>query len=101
MGDVTITDNRSQYVEFTTPFTEIGVGTIVRVKANKDMWIFLKPIGVDLCLVTLVFFVLTGIVIWVIEKPINKEFQGSPSEQIGTTFFSTLFFSSSKYSIIP
>uniref|UniRef100_A0A161WZ08 Ionotropic glutamate receptor C-terminal domain-containing protein n=1 Tax=Daucus carota subsp. sativus TaxID=79200 RepID=A0A161WZ08_DAUCS len=94
VGDVTITDNRSQYVEFTIPYTDIGVGTIARVKTNEDMWIFTKPIDVDLCLLTAVFSILTGIIIWAIEKPINEEFQGSPSEQIGTIFFSTLIFSS-------
>ncbi|WOG95092.1 hypothetical protein DCAR_0314394 [Daucus carota subsp. sativus] len=94
VGDVTITNNRSQYVEFTIPYTEIGVGTITKVKENEDMWIFTKPVGADLCLITAVFFILTGIVIWFIEKPINKEFQGSLSQQIGTIFFSTLFLSS-------
>ncbi|KAK8637482.1 hypothetical protein V6N13_064901 [Hibiscus sabdariffa] len=42
------------------------------------------------------FFIFTGIVVWLIEHRINNnEFQGSPSEQIGTIFwysFSTLVF---------
>lgn len=101
VGDTTITKNGSQYVEFTIPYTDLGVGTIVKVKANKDMWIFTKPVSVDLCLITTVFLILTGIVIWVIEKPTNKEFQGSLSQQIGTIFFSTLSLSSGKHSIFP
>ncbi|WOG95091.1 hypothetical protein DCAR_0314393 [Daucus carota subsp. sativus] len=96
VGDISITAERSLYVDFTTPYTDIGVGTIVKIKTNKDMWIFTKPIGADLCLMTAVFFILTALLIWVIEKPINKDFQGSPSEQLGTIFFSTLFFSSSE-----
>ncbi|XP_017238897.1 glutamate receptor 1.4 [Daucus carota subsp. sativus] len=94
VGDVTITNNRSHFVDFTIPYTDIGVGTITKVKENKDMWIFTKPVGADLCLITAVFFILTAIVIWFIEKPFNKEFQGSLYQQIGTIFLSTLFLSS-------
>nr|XP_017241078.1 PREDICTED: glutamate receptor 1.3-like [Daucus carota subsp. sativus] len=92
VGDISITYNRSRYVDFTTPYTDIGVGTIARVKRNKDLWIFTKPVSVNLCLMTAAFFIVTGIVIWLIEKPVNKAFQGSLSEQAGTIFFSTLFF---------
>ncbi|KAK1354000.1 hypothetical protein POM88_047256 [Heracleum sosnowskyi] len=78
VGDISITAARLKYVHFTIPYTDLGVGTIARVKTNKkDMWIFAKPIGLDLCLMMAVFFIFTGIVIWVIEKPKNKEFQGS------------------------
>ncbi|KAK1358600.1 Glutamate receptor 1.3 [Heracleum sosnowskyi] len=94
VGDISIMAERSRYVDFTNPYTDIGVGTIAKRKNNKDMWIFAKSIGVDLCLVTVVFFILTGLLIWAIEKPTNKDFEGSPSEQLGTIFFSTIFFSS-------
>ncbi|KAK0591069.1 hypothetical protein LWI29_035266 [Acer saccharum] len=67
VGDISITENRSLYVDFTLPYSDLG------------------------CFI----FILTGIVIWLIEHPINNEFQGSISQQIGTIFwfsFSTLVF---------
>ncbi|KAK1568375.1 hypothetical protein Q3G72_023745 [Acer saccharum] len=93
VGDVTITANRSLYVDFTLPYTDVGVGMIP--KDSKNMWIFLKPLTTDLWLSSAAFFVLTGFVIWLIERPINDEFQGSMSQQTGIIFrfsFSTLVF---------
>ena len=93
--------NRSLYVDFTIPYTDIGVGMVVPNK-NKNMWIFLKPLSVDLWITTAAFFILTGIIVWIIEHPNNEEFQGSLSQQIGTVLwfsFSTLVFAHSKYSL--
>ncbi|KAJ4719201.1 Glutamate receptor [Melia azedarach] len=95
VGDTTITANRSLYVDFTLPYTDMGIGMIVPTEQNNNMWIFLKPLKADLWLTTAVFFVLTGFIIWIIEHPINDEFQGSRAQQIGTMFwysFSTLVF---------
>ncbi|XP_059626903.1 glutamate receptor 2.2-like [Cornus florida] len=94
MGDTTITANRSLYVDFTMPYTDLGVGTIARVD-NKNMWIFLKPLDSNLWLTSAVFFLLTGFVVWVIEHPVNEEFQGSAAQQMEMIFwfsFSTLVF---------
>ncbi|CAB4299647.1 unnamed protein product [Prunus armeniaca] len=94
VGDTTITWNRSLYVDFTVPFTDLGMGTLVP-KEEETMWIFLKPLSADLWITSAGFFILTGFVVWIIEKPVNQEFQGSPSQQIGTIFwfsFSTLVF---------
>ncbi|KAL2488330.1 Glutamate receptor 1.3 [Forsythia ovata] len=83
VGDITITSNRSQYVDFTLPFTELGVGMVARVD-NKDPWFFLKPLSVDLWIMSACFFILTGFIVWFIEHPTNEEFQGSLAWQIGT-----------------
>ncbi|KAK0590887.1 hypothetical protein LWI29_032832 [Acer saccharum] len=48
VGDVTITANRSLYVDFTLPYTEVGVGMIAPKGSNNNMWIFLKPLTTDL-----------------------------------------------------
>ncbi|KAJ4719294.1 Glutamate receptor [Melia azedarach] len=99
VGDTTITANRSLYVDFTLPYTDMGFGMIVPTEQNNNMWIFLKPLKADLWLTTAVFFVLTGFIIWIIEHPINDEFQGSRAQQIGTMFwysFSTLVFAQSE-----
>ncbi|KAI7984631.1 Glutamate receptor 1.3 [Camellia lanceoleosa] len=95
LGDVTIRANRSLYVDFTLTYTDIGVGSVARVDMKKNMWIFLKPLDSDLWLTSAGFFILTGFVVWIIERPINKEFQGSRAQQIGTVLwfsFSTLVF---------
>lgn len=100
IGDLTFTANRSSYVDFTLPYTDVGVGMIA-AKDSKNMWIFLRPLTIDLWLSTAAFFVLTGLIVWLIERPINAEFQGSVSQQIGIIFwfsFSTLVFAHSKLS---
>ncbi|KAL2488375.1 Glutamate receptor 2.2 [Forsythia ovata] len=83
VGDITITSNRSRYVDFTVPFTELGVGMVSRLN-NKDPWFFLKPLSGRLWITSAGSFILTGFVVWLIEHPINEEFQGSVASQIGT-----------------
>ncbi|KAL8055716.1 hypothetical protein ABFX02_04G073800 [Erythranthe guttata] len=82
VGDITVVSNRSEYVDFTLPYTELGVGVVVRL--NKDSWFFLKPLKADLWITTGCFFILIGFVVWLIEHRINEEFQGPPARQIGT-----------------
>ncbi|XP_019193278.1 PREDICTED: glutamate receptor 2.1-like isoform X4 [Ipomoea nil] len=97
VGDVTILSSRSEHVDFTFPFTESGVSVVVPVKQNdkKNAWIFLKPLRRELWVMTGVFFVFIGTVIWVLEHRENKEFQGPCHKQIGMILwfsFSTLVF---------
>ncbi|KAL0856066.1 hypothetical protein Bca101_061219 [Brassica carinata] len=69
VGDITITANRSKYVDFTVPFTEMGLGIV----APKE----------------------SSFIVWLIERPDNKDFQGSWSKQIGVIFwfgFTTLVY---------
>ncbi|CAF1715807.1 unnamed protein product [Brassica napus] len=93
VGDITITANRSMYVDFTMPFTEMGLGTVAPKETN--MWVFFHPLTRDLWITSAAFFVLTGFIVWLIERPKNKDFQGSWSKQIGIIFwfgFSTLVY---------
>nr|XP_043626691.1 glutamate receptor 2.8-like [Erigeron canadensis] len=95
-GDVTILAKRTDYADFTLPYTEAGISLIVPIKdERKSPWIFLRPLENELWITTGWFFLYTGLVIWVLEHHINKEFRGPPGEQIGTIFwfsFSTLVF---------
>ncbi|KAL7584331.1 hypothetical protein Lser_V15G42039 [Lactuca serriola] len=94
IGDFTITSNRSLYVDFTLPFTDLGVGIIAR-NAKDSMWIFLDPLSANLWITTSCFFIFLGFVIWFIEHRTNQEFQGSAPQQLGTTLwfaFSTLVY---------
>ncbi|KAK4852104.1 hypothetical protein QYF36_021143 [Acer negundo] len=87
VGDITITAERSLYVDFTLPYTDLGVGTVAPKDSKNSVWIFLEPFTCDLWLTSVAFFVLTGFVIWLIEHPINNEFQGPISQQIGMIFW--------------
>lgn len=101
VGDTTILAYRTQFVDFTMPYTESGVSMVVPVKKNNStgMWIFLRPLTLDLWLAIFSVFVLTGFMLWVIERSNNEEFPGTPFQQLGTIFyfvFSTLSFSHGK-----
>ncbi|KAH7858949.1 hypothetical protein Vadar_029711 [Vaccinium darrowii] len=89
VGDVTILANRSNFVDFTLPFTESNVAMILRIHndGRKNAWIFMKPLQMDLWLTIGVFFMFTGFVVWVLEHRVNKEFRGLPSKQVGMMFW--------------
>ncbi|EOY29257.1 Glutamate receptor 2.9 [Theobroma cacao] len=97
VGDTTIVANRSQYVDFTLPYTESGVSMFVPIRDNrrKNAWVFLKPLTWDLWVTSACFFLFIGFVVWVLEHRINEDFRGPPSHQAGTSFwfsFSTMVF---------
>lgn len=104
-GDVTIVANRSQFVDFTLPFTESGVTMVVPVRKyrRRSAWEFLKPLTWQLWLTSLFSFVFMGFLIWILEHRINEDFRGPPSHQIGLIFwfaFSTMVFAQSKYLLL-
>ena len=89
IGDITILANRSLYVDhFTLPYTESGVSMVVLVKDNesKNLWIFLKPLSLNLWLTAGAAFIFTGFVVWVLEHRVNTEFRGPPKQQLGLIF---------------
>ncbi|KAJ3696124.1 hypothetical protein LUZ60_001501 [Juncus effusus] len=89
VGDTTIRFNRTNYVDFTMPYTQSGVLMVVPIKpdASTSMWIFLKPLTTTLWLTSLAFFFFTGFVVWLIEHRINPEFRGTPCQQSGLIFY--------------
>ena len=103
VGDITIVARRSLYVDFTLPYMESVVSMLVLEKddESKNLWIFLKPLSINLWLTTGVAFIFTGLVIWVLEHRVNTEFRGPPKQQLGLILwfsFSTLAFAHSKFS---
>ncbi|KAL2322148.1 hypothetical protein Fmac_026527 [Flemingia macrophylla] len=62
VGDVTIVANRSNYVDFTMPFSESGVAMLVLAKHDErqNIWIFLKPFSWDLWMTTGAAFIFIG-----------------------------------------
>ncbi|KAJ9567209.1 hypothetical protein OSB04_003175 [Centaurea solstitialis] len=94
IGDITITANRSLYVDFTLPYTDLGCATLSR-NADASMWIFMEPLSSNLWIVSACFFILLALVIWILEHRTNREFQGSQGQQVATTIwfaFSTLVY---------
>ncbi|KAG1347355.1 hypothetical protein COCNU_06G011840 [Cocos nucifera] len=99
VGDVTITPNRSLYVDFTAPYTEMGMSMVVPIKHDrKNKWFFFKPLTTSLWLVSGAFFIFVGFVVRALEHGINEEFKGPLRNRVGTIFylsFSTLVFAHS------
>ncbi|GMQ02692.1 hypothetical protein CsSME_00048803 [Camellia sinensis var. sinensis] len=99
VGDVTIRENRSNYVDFTFPYTESGVTMVVPFKDKKNYktaWVFLKPLTWDLWVTSTCFFVFIGFVILILERQINEDFNGNPLRQVSNSVwfsFSTMVFS--------
>src|SRR4051812_35583457 len=98
VADITMTAERSMYVDFTLPYTGTAVAMVVPVRdqrSSKRTWVFLKPLRYDLWLVSVVFFLFIGFTVWAIEHRGNEDFRGPPSYQVGTLLyfgFSTLVF---------
>ncbi|XP_059440222.1 glutamate receptor 3.6-like isoform X2 [Corylus avellana] len=95
VGDVTITTNRTKMVDFTQPYIESGLVVVAPVrKLNSSAWAFLRPFNPMMWFVTCLFFLAVGVIIWILERRTNDDFQGIPRKQFATIVwfsFSTLF----------
>ncbi|XP_068649183.1 glutamate receptor 2.7-like [Aristolochia californica] len=90
VGDTTIRANRSNYVDFSQPFTDSGISMIVPVVdadvTKKILW-FLAPLSMELWFATAGMSVVKGVLIWFFERSTNKEFQGTKPEQVGKILY--------------
>nr|XP_043630749.1 glutamate receptor 3.4-like [Erigeron canadensis] len=97
VGDIMITAERKKIVDFTRPYLESGLVIIAPVNKSKpNPWAFFRPFTIQMWLVSGVFFLLIGVIVWVLEHRKNDEFRGPPRQQVVTFLwfsFSTLFFS--------
>ncbi|KAL1551840.1 glutamate receptor 2.7-like [Salvia divinorum] len=97
VADITMTAKRSKQVDFTIPYIESGISTVVPIEESKESaWDFMVPLTAGLWFTTGAFFVFTGFVVWVLEHRLNQEFRGPLHQQLGMIFwfaFSTLTFS--------
>ncbi|CAD6219177.1 unnamed protein product [Miscanthus lutarioriparius] len=95
IGDITIRYNRTMYVDFTIPYTESGVAMIVPVKekVNNNMWIFLKPLSKGMWFGSIMFFIYTGIVVWLLERLSGNGYLNGPFslKQLGILMFFSIF----------
>ncbi|KAK7400648.1 hypothetical protein VNO78_11887 [Psophocarpus tetragonolobus] len=95
IGDVTIIEERLQYVDFTVPYAESGLSMIVTEKSKESTWMFMKPFTWQMWVATGALLIYTMVVVWYLEREPNPEFHGSWKSQISTALmftFSSLFF---------
>lgn len=95
VGDIAIITNRTKLVDFTQPFIESGLVVVTPIrKMNSGTWSFLRPFSPKMWGVTAAFFLIIGVVVWILEHRTNDDFRGPPKQQVVTIFwfsFSTLF----------
>ena len=85
VGDIAIVTNRTKIVDFTQPFASSGLVVVAPFKKlNSGAWAFLRPFNKYMWIVTASFFLLIGIVVWILEHRINDEFRGPPKKQFIT-----------------
>ncbi|XP_073270757.1 glutamate receptor 3.2-like isoform X2 [Primulina huaijiensis] len=96
VGDIAIVTNRTKIVDFTQPYIESGLVVVVPVrKQSSSAWAFLRPFTTPMWVVTGAFFIMVGVVVWILEHRMNKDFRGPPKKQLITILwfgFSTMFF---------
>ncbi|KAL5557355.1 hypothetical protein UlMin_039591 [Ulmus minor] len=85
VGDITITTSRTKIVDFTQPYIESGLVVVAPVrKLNSSAWAFLKPFTPMMWSVTGFFFLIVGVVVWILERRTNEDFRGPPRKQLVT-----------------
>lgn len=85
VGDIVITMNRTKIVDFTQPYIDSGLVVLAPVKRQKsNAWAFLQPFTLEMWCIIGVFFIVVGIVVWILEHRINEEFRGPPKKQVAT-----------------
>ena len=74
VGDVTIVANRSDYVDFTLPYTRSDVKMLVKVRRDPrlNMWNFVQPFSWDLWLSIAIFSTFTGGIIFLMERTVKE-----------------------------
>lgn len=63
---------------------------------HSNAWAFLRPFTVEMWCTTAAFFLIIGVVVWVLEHRSNQDFRGHPKRQVSNVLwfaFSTMFFS--------
>lgn len=72
-------------VDFTQPYIESGLVVVAPIKKlNSNAWVFLNPFTPKMWCVTGIFFLVVGVVVWILEHRLNDDFRGPPKRQIGT-----------------
>lgn len=85
VGDIAIVTSRTKIVDFTQPYAESGLVVVAPTKKIKSgAWAFLRPFTLKMWGGTIAFFLVMGMVIWILEHKVNTDFRGSPRKQAVT-----------------
>ncbi|KAL7100369.1 hypothetical protein ACP275_09G142000 [Erythranthe tilingii] len=90
VGDITITADRSEYVDFTLPIAQGGITMTRKIDQfdkSKGKFFFVKPLELKLWLTAIALFIFTGLALWILEHRLNTDFRGPVSEHIGLIFY--------------
>jgi len=72
-------------VDFTQPYIESGLVVVAPVqKLNSSAWAFWRPFTPMMWFVKGLIFLAVGIVVWILERRTNDDFQGPPRKQVAT-----------------
>lgn len=72
-------------MDFTQPHASSGLVVVAPFrKLHTGGWAFLRPFSPLSWGVIAVFFLLVGMVVWIMEHRINDEFRGPPKKQLIT-----------------
>lgn len=85
VGDISIVTNRTKIVDFTQPYISSGLVIIAPFKkVHSGAWSFLRPFSRNMWIVTGLFFLFVGLVVWILEHRVNDDFRGPPRQQVIT-----------------
>ncbi|XP_038722930.1 glutamate receptor 2.9-like isoform X2 [Tripterygium wilfordii] len=89
IGDVMITADKFQLIEFSQPYIESKLVMVVLKESEKphDPFMFVKPFTNGMWLLMAAMTLFTGFIVWVIEHRKNYEFGGSSLRQLVTTLW--------------
>lgn len=97
VADTAIVANRSEYVEFSQPYTDsdLQILTYVRPTTFGRVWLIVRPFTSTMWIATILVNILCGLTVYMIEQTYHKDaFRGSPVNQamvMLTLTFTTLF----------
>ncbi|KAG6425765.1 hypothetical protein SASPL_109969 [Salvia splendens] len=72
VADITMSATRAQQVDFTIPYIESRISTVVPIKEKESAWDFMEPLTSKLWLAIGATFVFTGFVVWLLEYRLNE-----------------------------
>ncbi|KAK1370738.1 hypothetical protein POM88_036830 [Heracleum sosnowskyi] len=96
-GDVSISEERHKYADFTQAYTELGMVLVVPIRSRLpiQMWLFMNPFTTELWSLILAITIYNGFIVWLIERNDNPGFRSRTVwNQIETLFWpasTTLF----------
>ncbi|KAK4483446.1 hypothetical protein RD792_010633 [Penstemon davidsonii] len=93
LGDITITASRSIYADFTLPYAEGGVTSIVPIMYEdvNDVWTFMQPLTKELWLTTATFYIFTALAIWILGTKIITTNRDEPGQHVGMICYFPFF----------